>query len=151
MNILEGVWSPLFCFGAKDLQALSLLFFLWCISTVSLCAFHSLSFFFPIFWIEFLFSFLLFLIPSATSYCSFGSNSLQLFLEITQRTCLQCRRSKFDPWVGTIPWRREWQPTSVFLPREYHGQKSLVGNSPRGPKESDTTEQLTHPHVNMLT
>ena len=108
-------------------------------------------FFFPIFWIEFLFSFLLFLIPSATSYCSFGSNSLQLFLEITQRTCLQCRRSKFDPWVGTIPWRREWQPTSVFLPREYHGQKSLVGNSPRGPKESDTTEQLTHPHVNMLT
>ena len=35
----------------------------------------------------------------------------------------------FDPWVGKIPWRREWQPTPVFLPVKFHGQRSLVGYS----------------------
>ena len=40
-------------------------------------------------------------------------------------------------------WRRKWQPTPVFLPGESHGQRSLVGYSPWGGKESDTTEQLT--------
>ena len=39
-------------------------------------------------------------------------------------------------------WRRKWQPTPVFLPRESHGQRSLAGYSPWGRKESDTTEQL---------
>ena len=38
------------------------------------------------------------------------------------------------------PWRRKWQPTPVFLPGESHGQKNLVGYSPWGQKESDTTE-----------
>ena len=56
---------------------------------------------------------------------------------------LQCRRLGFDPWVGKVPWRREWPPTPVFLPRESHGQRSLAGYSPWGCKESDTTEQLT--------
>ena len=42
-------------------------------------------------------------------------------------------------WVGKILWRREWQPTSVFLPGKSHGKKSLVGYSPGGRKESDTT------------
>jgi len=32
-----------------------------------------------------------------------------------------------NPWVGKIPRRREWQPTPVFLPGEFHGQRSLVG------------------------
>ena len=40
------------------------------------------------------------------------------------------------------PWRRKWQPTPVFLPGESHGQRSLVGYSPRDRKESDTTERL---------
>ena len=40
-----------------------------------------------------------------------------------------------------IPWRKNWQPTLVFLPGEFHGQKSLVG--PQGPKELDTTEHLS--------
>ena len=40
-------------------------------------------------------------------------------------------------------WRRKWLPTPVFLPGEFHGQKSLVGYSPWGHKESDRTEQLT--------
>ena len=47
------------------------------------------------------------------------------------------------PGSGKIPCRREWQPTPVFLPGEFHGQRSLAGYSPRGLPESDTTEQLT--------
>ena len=42
-----------------------------------------------------------------------------------------------------IPWRREWLPTPEFLPGEFHGQRSLVGYSSWGHKESDMTEQLT--------
>ena len=55
----------------------------------------------------------------------------------------RCRRCGFDPWVRKIPWSRTWQPTLVFLPGESHGQKSLVGYSPWGCKESDTAEWLT--------
>ena len=40
----------------------------------------------------------------------------------------------FDPWVRNIPWRKEWFPTPVFLPAEFHGQRSLVGSSPWGLK-----------------
>ena len=36
----------------------------------------------------------------------------------------------FDPWVGKIAWRREWLPTPVFWPEEFHGQRSLVGYRP---------------------
>ena len=56
---------------------------------------------------------------------------------------LHSGRNWFDPWVGKIPWRREWQPTPVFLPREFHGERSLTGYSPSVCKESDTTEQLS--------
>ena len=52
-------------------------------------------------------------------------------------------RPKLDPWVGKVLWRRKWQPTPVFLPGEFHGQRSLMGYSPWGRKESDTTERLT--------
>ena len=47
------------------------------------------------------------------------------------------------PGVGKSPWGREWLPTPVSLPGESHGQKSLVGYSPQGCKELDTTEQLS--------
>ena len=47
-----------------------------------------------------------------------------------------------SPWVRKIPWRRKLQSTPVFLSGKPHGQRSLVGNSLRGRKESDTTEQL---------
>ena len=43
------------------------------------------------------------------------------------RVRLQGRRPGLDPWVGKIPWRREWQPTLVFLPGESQGQRSLAG------------------------
>ena len=39
-------------------------------------------------------------------------------------------------------WRRQWHPTPVLLPGESHGRRSLVGCSPWGLKESDTTERL---------
>ena len=67
-------------------------------------------------------------------------------LSCKEPTC-QCRRHKrrrFDPWVGKIPWRRARQPTPVFLPGESHGQRSLVGYSPWGHKESDTNEATEH-------
>ena len=41
------------------------------------------------------------------------------------RNCLQCRRPGFDPWVGKIPWRKQWLFPPVFLPGEFHGQRSL--------------------------
>ena len=41
--------------------------------------------------------------------------------------CRRCRRRRFNPWVGKIPWRRAQQPTLVFLPGESHGQNSLEG------------------------
>ena len=49
-----------------------------------------------------------------------------------------------------IPWRRKWQPTPVSLPRKSHGQKSLVGCSPWGRKESGTTEWLTLTYFKYL-
>ena len=56
----------------------------------------------------------------------------------------QCRRLGFNPWVRKIPWRREWQPILVFLPGESRGRRSLVGYTPWGSRESDTTERVTH-------
>ena len=42
--------------------------------------------------------------------------------------CRRCKRCRFNPWVGKIPWREAWQPTPVFLPGEFlwHGQRNLV-------------------------
>ena len=54
----------------------------------------------------------------------------------------QCRRRRFDPWVGKIPWRRKWQATPVFLPGETQGQRSLADYRPWGCKELDTAERL---------
>jgi len=45
-------------------------------------------------------------------------------------------------------WRRKWQPTPVFLPGKSHGQRNLVGYSPWGRKESDTTERLHFQEIN---
>jgi len=40
------------------------------------------------------------------------------------KNLLITQETGFDPWVRKLPWRREWQPTTVFLPGEFHGQKS---------------------------
>ena len=55
-----------------------------------------------------------------------------------------------ETWVRSLsredPMGRNWQPTPVLLPRKFHGWRSLVGYSPWGRKESDTTEQLRSLH-----
>ena len=69
--------------------------------------------------------------------------------------CRTCKRHGFDPWVGKIPWSRQWQPTPVFLPGKSHGQRSLAGYSPWGCKRAGhnwacthTTQMLvTQPHI----
>jgi len=48
-----------------------------------------------------------------------------------------------DTWVRKIPWRRAWQPTPVFLLGKLHGQGSMVGYTPQGRKELDTTDRLS--------
>jgi len=56
----------------------------------------------------------------------------------------------FNPWVRRIPWRRTYQPTPIFLPGEFHGQRSLVGYSPWGHKEFNTTEATERKHTYIL-
>ena len=76
--------------------------------------------------------------------------SLQASL-VAQR--LKCLPAMWETWVQSlgreIPRRRKWQPTPVFLPGESHGQRSLVGYSPWGRKESDMTERL-HFHFSQF-
>ena len=48
--------------------------------------------------------------------------------------------TRFNPWVGKIPWRREWLPTPVFLTGEFYGQRSLAGYSLWGHKVLDMIE-----------
>ena len=67
-------------------------------------------------------------------------------------TC-QCRRHKrsgFDPSVGKIPWRRAWQPTPMFLPRESHGQRSLAGCWPWDLKESARLRWRSTAYLNYI-
>ena len=59
----------------------------------------------------------------------------------------RCKRCRFNPWVGKIPWRRKWQPTPIILPGEFHRQRSLAGYSPWGLKESDTMEATDFAHT----
>ena len=58
--------------------------------------------------------------------------------------CRRCKRPRFDPWVGKIPCKREWQPTPVLLPGESHGQGNLADHTSWVYKESDMTE---HTHI----
>ena len=56
------------------------------------------------------------------------------------------KRHRFDRWVGKILWSRKWQPTPVFLPGKFHGQRSLAGYSPYGHILLDSTEH-TRTHI----
>ena len=58
------------------------------------------------------------------------------------------QRLGFDPRASKIPWSKKRQPTPVFLPRKFHGQRSLGGYSPWGLKELDMTE---HAHTRSET
>ena len=77
-------------------------------------------------------------------WLSCQGSRIRVVLKVKEPAC-QCRRHKrygFNPWVRKIPWRKAWQPTPLFLPGKSNGQRSLVGYSPRGHKESDITERL---------
>ena len=64
---------------------------------------------------------------------------------IKQRLPMQeDKRYGFDPCMGKIPRSRKWQPTPVFLPGKFHGQRSLAGYNPQGRKESDMTTHTAH-------
>ena len=63
--------------------------------------------------------------------------------------CRRCKRCRFYPWVGKIPWRRKWQLNPIFLPGESHGQRSLAGYSPWGCKRvRHDWGNLAHTHIN---
>ena len=61
--------------------------------------------------------------------------------------CRRCKRRRFDPWDGKILWSRKQQPIPVFLPGKFHGQRSLVGYSPWGHRESDRLRPTEHTHI----
>ena len=95
--------------------------------------------------------------PSADEYpflcfsscCEWASQVVQLrnncAVGARIRLPMRHKKHRFDPWVGKIPWRGKWQPSLVFLPGKFHGQRSLAGPSPRGGKELHTTEHTrTH-------
>ena len=83
-----------------------------------------------------------------------GLQGLKLYLELCVCVCVcscmcmhevpwwlsdyeppcQCRRLRFNPWVGKNPWRRKWQPTPIFLPGKSSGQRSPAGYSLWGHK-----------------
>ena len=75
-------------------------------------------------------------------YAFFGGLALLEWIMNEYNTGLAQRLKRlpamWETWiqslVGKIPWRRKWQPTLVFLPGESHGQRSLVGYSPKDPK-----------------
>ena len=48
------------------------------------------------------------------------------------------------PWVRKIPWRRKWQPTALYLPGKFHGQRSLAGYSPWGHTHACTLGNELH-------
>ena len=54
----------------------------------------------------------------------------------------------FRLYYNATVWRRQWQPTPVLLPGKSHGQRGLVGCSPWGREELDTTERL-HFHFSL--
>ena len=62
----------------------------------------------------------------------------------------QYRRHRFDPWVRKIPWSRKGQPTPVFLPRKFHGQKSLVAIVPRVEKSQISLINWASTHTVIL-
>ena len=75
----------------------------------------------------------------------YTSRGLSRGLSGKESAC-QCRRlwrHRFDPWVRKIAWRRKWQPTPIFLPREFHGQMSLAGCRAWGLKESGAAEGIS--------
>ena len=85
----------------------------------------------------------LFVKISSTHYISFCILFFKLIYVSSKSISIIRKVFSFVCWFHdyiVLCWRRKWQPTPVFLPRESHGQWYLVGYSPWGHKEWDTTE-----------
>ena len=96
-------------------------------------------------------SFISFMVTVSLTWVHLVIWSSQTSLVLKNRLSMQeTQRCSFDPWVEKTPWRRERPPTTVFLPVEYHGQRSLAGYDPVA--ESHTTEvtQYTSNSVFLL-
>ena len=83
----------------------------------------------------------LFIYPGSPWWCSGKGSACQ---------CRRCRRDRLDLWVEKISWNRKWQPSPVFLPEKFHGQRSLVDYSPWCCKEMDMTEQLSTHYLRKI-
>ena len=68
-----------------------------------------------------------------------------------ESACMQCVTHEFDPWIGKIPWRKNWQSPLVFLPEESYGQKSLAGYHPCRHKVGHDWATNTHRHTHTDT
>ena len=81
-------------------------------------------------------------------FCLISILGLPWWLSGKESVC-QCRRYRFDPWVKKILWRRKWQPTPMFLPGKYHGQRNLTGYSSWGCKRvrHDWVTKQQHLHI----
>ena len=92
----------------------------------------------------------LFLASTAVVECSIKCMSIESIMAQSLQY-RRYRRCSFDPRSGRFPGGGEWQPTPVFLPEKSHRQRSLVGNCPKGHKESDAcTHGHTHTHTSLL-
>ena len=70
---------------------------------------------------------------------------------ISKESSCQCKRhNEFDPWVRKIPWSRKWQPTPVFLPGKFCGQRSLTGYSPWSHRVRHDWVTEHTPNTNLL-
>ena len=79
-----------------------------------------------------------------------ATSILLRWLNDKESTCQwrRCRRSRFDPWVRKMPWRRKWENSPVFLPEKSREQRSLTGYSPwsHRVRHDQTTEHSTAQH-----
>ena len=64
--------------------------------------------------------------------------------------CRRCKRRGFDPWVRKISWRRAWQPASVFLLGESHGQRAWLATVNRVAKSRTQLSDFTHTHTHQI-
>ena len=78
-------------------------------------------------------------LPSPTKYPTYPQLGASLVAQ-TGKNLPAMQETQVRSLGMEDPWRREWRPTPVFLPRRLHGQRSLANYSPGGLKESDMTE-----------
>ena len=94
-----------------------------------------------LYWLDLRQLFRLYFIDGISKYIyTYSSTFLDSLVAQTMKNLPTMQETRFDPWVRKIHWRREWLPTPVFMPGDYHGQRGLAGSSPYGHKESDMTD-----------